>query len=128
MPKTVLQLQPGEKYCDWCHETGLFVFAGICRILVLSHFWGELSHGLPFMDNQAQWMKDELAKSSGKTRYDHVFVTFHTPMFPNGGHVQYDMFYSAATRLAPRYSQCKPRGLAIMNAAMSLLSAVLDAD
>jgi len=46
------------------------------------------------MDNQLEWFKDELKKYESDKDIDHVFVTLHTPFFPNGGHVADDMWYN----------------------------------
>ncbi len=46
------------------------------------------------MDNQLKWFKDELKKYESDKDIDHVFVTLHTPFFPNGGHVADDMWYN----------------------------------
>jgi 3',5'-cyclic AMP phosphodiesterase CpdA len=46
------------------------------------------------MDNQLEWFKDELTKYESDKDIDHVFVTLHTPFFPNGGHVADDMWYN----------------------------------
>lgn len=46
------------------------------------------------MDQQVAWLKDQVATMEGNDAIDHVFVTQHTPFFPNGGHVRDDMWYS----------------------------------
>lgn len=83
-------------------------------------------HGY-IMDNQTQWMKDELAKLQKDPDIDHVFVTFHTPMFPNGGHVQDDMFYNGSNTPRPVIAG-KPAELGIIERRDELLRAILDAD
>ena len=83
-------------------------------------------HGY-IMDNQTQWMKDELAKFQADADIDHVFVTFHTPMFPNGGHVQDDMFYNGSNTPRPVIAG-KPAELGIIERRDELLRAILDAD
>lgn len=49
-------------------------------------------HGY-IMDNQLRWLAETVAKFEKDDRMDHVFVTVHTPFFPNGGHVANDMWY-----------------------------------
>lgn len=49
-------------------------------------------HGY-IMDNQLEWLKNTLKKFEKDDKIDHVFVTVHTPAFPNGGHVENDMWY-----------------------------------
>ncbi len=45
------------------------------------------------MDNQLAWLATTLAALERDPAIDHVFLTVHTPMFPNGGHVGDDMWY-----------------------------------
>jgi len=40
-----------------------------------------------------QWLENTLQKLEKNSDIDHVFVTIHTPAFPNGGHVGSDMYY-----------------------------------
>ncbi len=45
------------------------------------------------MDNQLKWLQKTLKKLEKNKNIDHVFLTIHTPFFPNGGHVKDDMWY-----------------------------------
>lgn len=45
------------------------------------------------MDVQLEWLKQTLQKYENDYRIDHVFITLHTPIFPNGGHSEDDMWY-----------------------------------
>jgi hypothetical protein len=45
------------------------------------------------MDNQLAWLKKTLKMYEQNDNIDHVFITQHTPAFPNGGHVKDDMWY-----------------------------------
>ncbi len=49
-------------------------------------------HGY-IMDNQLKWLENTLAHLEKNDKIDHIFVTQHTPTFPNGGHVKDDMWY-----------------------------------
>lgn len=49
-------------------------------------------HGY-LMDNQLAWLKKVIDKLERDADIDHIFVTQHTPVFPNGGHSQDDMWY-----------------------------------
>ncbi|MAT39405.1 MAG: hypothetical protein CL946_07350 [Ectothiorhodospiraceae bacterium] len=49
-------------------------------------------HGY-IMDVQMQWLKETIAMYENDENIDHVFITLHTPFFPNGGHVKDDMWY-----------------------------------
>lgn len=46
------------------------------------------------MDEQLKWLDRTIQKLEQDTTIDHVFVTQHTPFFPNGGHVKDDMWYN----------------------------------
>jgi hypothetical protein len=49
-------------------------------------------HGY-LMDEQVEWLGKQLDAFERSAAIDHVFVTVHTPVFPNGGHVGDDMWY-----------------------------------
>jgi len=53
------------------------------------------------MDNQLAWLKKTLAFYEKNPNIDHVFVTLHTPPFPNGGHSHNDMWYSGDNSKRP---------------------------
>ncbi len=46
------------------------------------------------MDNQLKWLEKTILKLEKDKNIDHIFVTQHTPAFPNGGHVKDDMWYA----------------------------------
>ena len=87
------------------NETVFSYIHGNCAMLVLnSNYWYAYAltrypgtsgniHAY-IMDNQLEWFKDELSKYENDEDIDHVFVTLHTPFFPNGGHVIDDMWYN----------------------------------
>jgi len=49
-------------------------------------------HGY-LMENQVKWLKKTLEVLEKDNNIDHVFVTQHTPTFPNGGHENDAMYY-----------------------------------
>lgn len=57
-------------------------------------------HGY-LMDNQMKWLKKTLETLEADGNIDHIFVTQHTPVFPNGGHVKDDMFYKGDNKYRP---------------------------
>lgn len=57
-------------------------------------------HGY-IMDNQLKWFKSTLKKLEDDNTIDHVFITGHTPFFPNGGHVGDDMYYGGSNKYRP---------------------------
>ena len=50
-------------------------------------------HGY-LMDQQIAWLEKTLGEIERNKTIDHVFLTVHTPLFPNGGHVGDAMWYS----------------------------------
>ena len=46
------------------------------------------------MDQQIAWLAKTLEAIERNRTIDHVFLTVHTPLFPNGGHVGDAMWYS----------------------------------
>jgi len=63
-------------------------------------------HGY-IMDNQLAWLDETVAMFEADENIDHVFVTQHTPCFPNGGHVGDDMWYRGNNQIRP-YIAGKP--------------------
>jgi hypothetical protein len=57
-------------------------------------------HGY-IMDNQLKWFKQTLKSLEKDSNIDHIFITGHTPFFPNGGHVQDDMWYNGNNEKRP---------------------------
>ncbi len=57
-------------------------------------------HGY-IMDNQLEWLKQTLVKYEKDDKIKHVFITLHTPAFPNGGHSGDDMWYSGDNSKRP---------------------------
>ncbi len=54
-------------------------------------------HGY-IMEQQMNWLEKTVLKHNADTRIDHIFITVHTPVFPNGGHVRDDMWYSGKNK------------------------------
>lgn len=57
-------------------------------------------HGY-IMDRQLEWLAATLAQLEADDHIDHIFVTQHTPSFPNGGHVRDDMWYDGNNQFRP---------------------------
>jgi hypothetical protein len=57
-------------------------------------------HGY-IMDVQLDWLARVLEQLEQDQTIDHVFVTQHTPVFPNGGHVADDMWYKGDNTFRP---------------------------
>ena len=63
-------------------------------------------HGY-IMDNQLAWLRGIIEKLENDNDIDHIFVTQHTPAFPNGGHSGDDMWYNGNNEHRP-YISGKP--------------------
>ncbi len=63
-------------------------------------------HGY-IMDNQLKWFEQTISNLEKDKDIDHIFVTIHTPAFPNGGHVADDMWYNGNNEYRP-YIAGKP--------------------
>ena len=57
-------------------------------------------HGY-IMDQQLAWLEKSIQEFEQDQNIDHVFVTQHTPCFPNGGHVGDDMWYRGNNDMRP---------------------------
>ncbi|BFP42974.1 hypothetical protein FGF1_38190 [Flavobacteriaceae bacterium GF1] len=57
-------------------------------------------HGY-IMDNQLEWLEGTITSLEKDPTIDHIFVTQHTPVFPNGGHSRDDMWYSGNNEKRP---------------------------
>jgi 3',5'-cyclic AMP phosphodiesterase CpdA len=88
-----------------------YTYANLAMVVLNSDYWyapfldeepgtsGGL-HGY-IMDNQLQWLEDVIQQLEADVHIDHVFVTQHTPVFPNGGHSRDDMWYSGNNAKRP---------------------------
>ncbi|MEO1448071.1 MAG: hypothetical protein AAFV07_01000 [Bacteroidota bacterium] len=53
------------------------------------------------MDQQLAWLEKSIADLEADATIDHIFITQHTPFFPNGGHVGDDMWYRGNNDFRP---------------------------
>ena len=88
-----------------------YTYGNIAMVVLNSDYWYAPSlsrntvtsgglHGY-IMDNQLNWLKQTIAKLETDKDIDHVFVTQHTPVFPNGGHAKDDMWYHGNNEKRP---------------------------
>jgi calcineurin-like phosphoesterase family protein len=82
-----------------------YTYDNVAVVVLNSNYWyapglwrskngpGGNPHGY-IMDKQLAWLESTLSRLDADGTIDHIFVTFHTPMFPNGGHVSDDMWYN----------------------------------
>ncbi|MDX5586209.1 MAG: metallophosphoesterase [Aureibaculum sp.] len=105
---------PNRKQIDfppYKENVFFYTFDNIAMIVMNSDYWYAPSkndipvtsgglHGY-IMDNQLAWVKETLKKLEKDTTIDHIFITEHTPFFPNGGHVHDDMWYNGDNNRRP---------------------------
>jgi hypothetical protein len=88
-----------------------YTYDNIAVIVLNSNYWFSPSlvnapqtggglHGY-IMDQQLSWLEKTLNRYERDSDIDHVFVTLHTPFFPNGGHMKDDMWYHGDNRHRP---------------------------
>lgn len=88
-----------------------YIYGNMAMIVLNSNYWytpsvdkipqiGGNPHGY-IMDNQLAWLKKTLDQLENDSKIDHIFVTIHTPAFPNGGHANNDMWYNGNNRIRP---------------------------
>jgi hypothetical protein len=81
-------------------------------------------HGY-IMDAQLAWIEKTLATIESDSNIDHIFVTGHTPFFPNGGHIRDDMWYSGNNKIRP-YISGKPVKKGIIERRDELLNILIN--
>lgn len=88
-----------------------YTYGNMAMIVLNSNYWysvntnlipeiGGNPHGY-IMDNQLAWLEQTIEKLDKDSNIDHVFVTIHTPAFPNGGHSENDMWYNGNNSIRP---------------------------
>ncbi|MCH8553710.1 MAG: metallophosphoesterase [Schleiferiaceae bacterium] len=80
-----------------------YQYGNTAVVVLNSNYWyapnkrlvEETSGGLHayIMDAQLEWFKNTISQLEKDTTVEHIFLTLHTPFFPNGGHVSDDMWY-----------------------------------
>jgi hypothetical protein len=88
-----------------------YTYGNIAMVVLNSNYWYApsdqmipLSGGNPHayvMDNQLKWLDETISKLEASNKIDHIFITIHTPMFPNGGHAGDDMWYHGNNDVRP---------------------------
>ncbi len=81
-------------------------------------------HGY-IMDEQLSWVEQTIAELERDENIDHIFITQHTPFFPNGGHVQDDMWYNGNNQYRP-YVAGKPLPKGIIERRDQLLDLIVN--
>jgi len=88
-----------------------YIYDNVAVINMNSDYWYAPSRkAIPYtgggihgyiMDQQLKWFKETLFKLEANPDIDHIFVTEHTPFFPNGGHSGDDMWYKGNNDIRP---------------------------
>ncbi|HAQ18899.1 MAG TPA: hypothetical protein DCR40_06640 [Prolixibacteraceae bacterium] len=88
-----------------------YTYDNVAMIVLNSDYWyapslnrnSSTSGGLHgyLMDNQLEWLHKIIKGFEQDASIDHIFVTQHTPVFPNGGHSGDDMWYSGNNEKRP---------------------------
>ena len=88
-----------------------FTYGNMAMVVLNSNYWYTtnenyipLAGGNPhayLMDQQLQWLQNTLKALDADPAIDHVFVTVHTPPFPNAGHAENDMWYFGNNEIRP---------------------------
>ncbi|RLD42466.1 MAG: hypothetical protein DRI86_11585, partial [Bacteroidetes bacterium] len=88
-----------------------YTYGNTAMIVMNSNYWytpnqniipqiGGNVHGY-IMDNQLKWLKTQINNYENDKNIKHVFVSIHTPAFPNGGHSHNDMWYKGDNKVRP---------------------------
>ncbi|MCF6171873.1 MAG: metallophosphoesterase family protein [Bacteroidales bacterium] len=91
-----------------------YTYDNVAMIVMNSNYWytpstgkipeiGGNPHGY-IMDQQLKWLEETIDKFESDPNTDHIFVTIHTPAFPNGGHANNDMWYYGNNSIRPTVS------------------------
>ncbi len=112
-----------------------YTYDNVAVVVMNSNYWyapSVLRHpqigGNPhayIMDNQLKWVKTVLQKLQKDPNIDHIFLTEHTPFFPNGGHVGNDMWYHGSNKPRPIIAG-KPVDVGIIERRDQLLDLVVN--
>ena len=88
-----------------------YTYDNVAVVVLNSDYWYAPNHpAIPItggglhgyiMDQQLAWLDETIAKLENDPNIDHIFTTQHTPVFPNGGHTQDDMWYKGNNQIRP---------------------------
>ena len=129
---------PSKKNTDFpSYKENVFyyMYDNVAMVVLNSNYWyapstshvNETSGNIHayIMDNQLNWMEETLEILENDENIDHVFVTVHTPFFPNGGHVNDDMWYKGQNSYRP-YVNGKPVDKGIIERRDDLLDVIVN--
>lgn len=100
-----------QDFPSYSENVYTYTYGNVGMIVLNSDYWyAPLLGQFPFssgglhgyiMDMQLEWLRLTVAMYEQDSLIDHVFVTQHTPAFPNGGHSRDDMWYSGNNQYRP---------------------------
>lgn len=101
----------GEDFPSYDENAYYYTYGNVAVIVLNSDYWyapslrrnpatGGGLHGY-IMDRQLEWLRGVVVRLEADPGIDHVFVTQHTPVFPNGGHKGDDMWYNGDNSFRP---------------------------
>ena len=107
----------GDDFPSYDENAYYYTYGNMAMVALNSNYWYAPSTGnIPMhsgnvhgyiMDRQFDWLKQTIMMLEADPDIDHIFVTFHTPCFPNGGHSKDDMWYGGNNDIRP-YIAGKP--------------------
>jgi hypothetical protein len=88
-----------------------YTYGNLAMVVLNSNYWyapstmavpvtGGNIHAY-IMDKQLEWIDRTIRNLEKDDAIDHILLSVHTPMFPNGGHVEDDMWYSGNNDYRP---------------------------
>jgi len=87
-----------------------YLYDNVAMVCLSSNYWFGYRRSVAhtggniqsyIMDNQLAWLKTTLATLEADDNIDHIFITNHTPIFPNGGNVYKDMWFDGDNSWRP---------------------------
>lgn len=107
---SVREKKPGA-FPSYKENVFSYTWDNVGMIVLNSDYWYAVQHemipissGNPhgyIMDAQLDWFEKEIMQMENDSTIRHVFVTLHTPPFPNGGHADDDMWYAGNNSIRP---------------------------
>ncbi|MEM9719743.1 MAG: metallophosphoesterase [Bacteroidota bacterium] len=129
---------PDEKNIDFpSYKENVFYYTydNVAVVVMNSDYWYAPNHitiphtggGLHgyIMDEQLAWFAETMETLEADANIDHIFITQHTPFFPNGGHVGDDMWYRGNNQPRP-YVAGKPLEKGIIERRDQLLDIIVN--
>lgn len=88
-----------------------YTYDNVAMVVLNSNYWYNTSTDMVaigggnmhayIMDQQLKWLESTLKILEADKDIDHIFITLHTPFFPNGGHVKDDMWCNGSNEPRP---------------------------